>query len=246
MGLKITCTDRGALKLLWWLIAVEFMFVVSHVLTRFGSPDGRWAMARGLFNLDSEASVPTWFSSIQLFCIAAVLFAASNDNSQRQYISSKFLVAGSLVFAFLSADEGAGIHERITAEAKRAEASWLLFQGNYGGWIAVYSAIAVTILIVAAPHFRRLWMYFRRETLIGLCGAAMFVVGAVALEIVSYLFLRTASARVAYHAEVAAEEFLEMSGASVILYGVLLLAANISASAQPCNSAAPLQTRRGL
>jgi hypothetical protein len=49
------------------------------------------------------------------------------------------------------------------------------------------------------------------------------VTGAAVIESVGYKMLSTGSTLSLYRAEVAAEEFLEMMGASFILYAVLLL-----------------------
>lgn len=46
----------------------------------------------------------------------------------------------------------------------------------------------------------------------------------VGMEIISYYYLRAAESRFLYKAEVALEEFLEMAGASIVLYGTTLCA----------------------
>ncbi|MEX0601448.1 MAG: hypothetical protein WD205_12435, partial [Rhodothermales bacterium] len=51
-------------------------------------------------------------------------------------------------------------------------------------------------------------------------GMSVFVLGAVGLEISSYLFLRE-GATLAYLLEVAAEEFFEMVGVTIVLLGIV-------------------------
>jgi hypothetical protein len=53
------------------------------------------------------------------------------------------------------------------------------------------------------------------------------LLGVIGLELASYVFLREDSG-VWYEVEVAAEEFLEMAGTSVILYAILLLATKVT------------------
>ena len=48
------------------------------------------------------------------------------------------------------------------------------------------------------------------------------MLGGVGLEIISYQFLREDETSLFYIVEVAFEEFLEMLGASLILYGAIL------------------------
>jgi len=50
-----------------------------------------------------------------------------------------------------------------------------------------------------------------------------FLLGGVGLEAIGYQFLRSGSTPLLYSAEVALEEFLEMSGASITLYGTILM-----------------------
>jgi hypothetical protein len=49
------------------------------------------------------------------------------------------------------------------------------------------------------------------------------LLGGVVLEAISNQFLRSDSTPILYTVEVALEEFLEISGASVTLYGAILL-----------------------
>ena len=211
----------------FWLLAMDFVFVLVYVLIHILLSDVPWGPARELFNLDAEVSIPTWFSSIQLFVTGSMLFVASTNNQWKQYVSSSFLTAGGLLFIFLSADECAAIHERITIIAKKLGISWLLFKGGHGAWISVYFIVALLIVPFAAHHFHMLWIHFRREARIALSGAIAFVMGGVCLEVISYLFLRSESTKL-YKVEVAFEEFLEMSGVSIMLYAVLLLSVAIS------------------
>lgn len=230
MNAKIDCTPQEARKLLVFLLGLELALVALYVLIQasgLGMPKGT---VRALFDLSGDLSIPAWFSSVQLFVVGGVLLVASRNNRREQHLPSWFLVAGSLVFFFLSVDEGAAIHERITGAARSWELNWLLFKGGQGAWIAVYASIAVLVALSSARYFGMAWRHFRRETLIGFYGAAMLVIGAVGFEIISYLFLRSGSTPRLYKAEVVCEEFLEMSGVSVILYAALLLAITISSS----------------
>ena len=69
-----------------------------------------------------------------------------------------------------------------------------------------------------------MWTYFQPETLMIATGIAVFLFGAVVLEIISYQFLHDGATPLLYLAEVTFEEFLEMSGGSLILYGTIRFA----------------------
>jgi hypothetical protein len=228
MDLKINYTNLEARKMFFWLLAMDFVIVLVYLLIHILFSDMPWGPARQLFNIDAEVSIPTWFSSIQLFVTGSMLFVASINNQWKQYVSSSFLKAGSLFFIFLSVDESAAIHEKITIIAKKLGIHLILFKGDHGAWIAVYLIIAIVGVLMNARHFRNLWRYFRHENIIALIGAIMLVTGGIVFEIISYLFLRSESMKLLYKVEVAFEEFFEMSGVSIILYAVLLLSIAIS------------------
>jgi hypothetical protein len=220
---NIQYSSRDVVKLLRWLIGLDAAFVVAYFLAHI-APGVPWQTIRALFDLSGEVSLPTWFSTVQLFALGAILLLTSRMSRQTKDMLSPFFAVGGFVFIFLSADEGAGIHERITGVMRTLEVDWLMFQGDHGAWIPIYLVVAIAMLLVTHRYIRAAWKRFRRESFIALCGGLIFTAGAVGAEIVSYLFLRSGSTPVLYKLEVAIEEFLEMSGISIILYSALVLA----------------------
>jgi len=94
-------------------------------------------------------ALTTWFATVQLFAIGVVFLLAARANRERAGSQRAGLFLAGLVFAFLSADEGGGIHERITLIMEERGLDTLLFPGNHGGWIAVY-VVAGSIFVLAA------------------------------------------------------------------------------------------------
>lgn len=227
MELKINYTTQEAKKTLYWLISIELLLIIAYIITHVASSPLSVGPLRKLFDLNGDLSIPGWFSSIQLFIVSAILFIISRRNQRKQYLPASFFMTVSLIFLFLSMDEGAAIHEKITLIARKLSLDWMMFKGSHGAWIMVYTVIAVPVIFLVMRYFRTAWIHFRRESLIAIGGATVFIMGAVGFEIISYLFLRSASTTVLYNVEVIFEEFFEMSGISVILYAVLLLANNI-------------------
>ena len=79
---------------------------------------------------------------------------------------------------------------------------------------------SVYFILLTAKSWRRLWQHERRGTAMAAIGALLFLTGGVGLEIVSYGDLREqVDQHHLYVLEVAAEEALEMFGASVMLLG---------------------------
>ncbi len=228
MKFEIYYTLQEAKKILRWLIILELILVAFYVVTNIVLIDLPLGSIRKIFDLNQDLSIPAWFSSVQLFIVSLLLYIAYSSNQRKLELPSSFLLLGILFFVFLSIDEGAAIHEKITIAARKLDLNWLMFDGNSGAWIAVYSFLGLVGGLVTFRYFRLLWKHFRHETQIALAGAFLFVMGAVGFEVISYLFLQSGSTL--HKVEVIFEELFEMSGISIILYAVLLLIKSISFS----------------
>lgn len=220
---------KDANTLLGWLLASEAVLATIYLITAGVAPDVRWGPIGIWFDVDRDFSIPSWFSTVQLFLVGLVLLLTARNNRRRDDLPTLLLVSAGLVFVLLSADEGAGIHERITS----VMASWgftaLLFRGDHGGWIGIYVAIAVILALMARRWLLVLWRDFRHESTIALLGATLYVTGAVVIEIVGYQFA-TGTEEFLDVVRNAAEELLEMSGVSVLLYATLLLGLRVKTS----------------
>lgn len=224
--MRFDLTARDLNKLFWGLILVEFLFVTGYVLNiLWGSPS--WIVTR-LVDLDDEGSIATWFSSMQLFVVGLLFFLKSRHASAIELPSATFFCILGLGFIFLSIDEAAAIHEKINALLKQG-AFMPRFKGDHGIWIFVYVLLAGIFLSFTLRNFIALWRRSRRIASIMAIGVLTFVIGAVFFEIIGYQFLRNDMTSWRYVTEVALEEFLEMLGISIVLYGALLLLMEVNA-----------------
>lgn len=213
----ITFRKQEARRLLVYLIAADVLFAALYLLVHILMPEVRWGPFYGLLDLDSEVSIPTWFSSLQLFVIGAALFAIARFGAKHKW----FLQLGAVVLVGASIDEAAGVHEKITETVNNLgiEVLQAVMIEGHGAWIVPYLAIGLVLLLVCARPTLDIMRSHRGPALLVIGGASIFVLGAVGLEILSY-FLRD-GADLMYSLEVAAEEFLEMIGATLVLYGVI-------------------------
>jgi len=216
--LAFRVTRRDNRRLLFGLLGLELLFAVFHVLL-FVTPGLPFEFFRLLFDLGGEVSLPTWFSTTQLAAVGGVLLLGARVNPEASPLSASHFRAGGLAFLFLSADEAASIHERIGLVVKNQEwlsTSW--YPGEYGGWVVVYGLLGVVFLILIARPLRKMWDGFPRESRLALGGVAVYLCGAVGLQVVSFLFLDARETPLWYQLGVVVEEFLEMAGASLLLY----------------------------
>lgn len=198
---------------------MDFLLLAAYVVGTFVAIPS--ANIYRLINLDAEAALGAWWSSSQLL-LTGVMFAVAAYVRRSQWMTAAFYAVCALAFVFLSADEAASIHEKITL-AVRGIDYWPKFAGGHGAWIPLYLAAAAVFGIATAKFWIELWQTRRRGVALLFIGAATFVLGAVILEIASYGGLREAASRQYYAYQVLVEEAFELIGVSVMLIGAICI-----------------------
>jgi len=218
--LQFSIQSRDATRAFLALIIVEILFCLVY-FGDFLLGEPIWRIHE-LFDLDSEASIPTWFSIIQLFMIGFIALLVAYNKKTTPPPSKGGLTLFGLGFIYLSMDEGAAIHEKLTYEFYNNPLV-PYFHGAHGIWIVVYGCIGIIVLIVLHRDIFAVCKHFRKEALIFIGGMIMFLAGTAGSETVTFFYVDKSNPFV-YTIEVILEEFLEMAGASILLYSVSLLA----------------------
>ena len=113
-------------------------------------------------------------------------------------------------------DETVRVHEWITLYLRNYD-ELPSFAGRHGYWIPIYLTCIGVFVVLTLGHWIR---FMRTQTpafVAFVSGCALFVLGAVVIEILSYGELRAPGNELPYRLSVAVEEGLEMFGASVLL-----------------------------
>lgn len=170
-----------------------------------------------VFDLDAETNIPTWYSSAQLLMISLALLSIYYAQPKNVFYKTVTLLLGSIVFLFLSIDEVAQLHEKLNSTA-------------FGTWISLYIAVCFAILLILRKEIVCLCRSNHKALCLGLVGAILYLI-AMSSEYVGFYFYgdtywSKAEKPLGYIVEVAFEELLEMTGHSVILYGVMQLFSN--------------------
>ena len=202
-------------------LALALVYLVQALL---GSPS---STLHRLVDLDAEGTLAAWYTSAQLLLAGMLFFLLAGGSAggtpgrlEAAVGSAGFLRLVGAALLFLSLDETAGLHELISVSLRRFEA-FPRFTGGHGLWVP-FLLIGVAGFVGATRRsWRLLWRNARAGTLLMAAGLGVGLLGAVGLEIVSYELIRPAGARRAYVVEVAAEEGLEMLGATLLLIGSL-------------------------
>ena len=221
MFLHLKLEPRHLLGLLGTLVAIELLMVAIYVATALASSPSQIGV---LFNLDEEANIPAWFSSMQLLLIGLVmLLAAGSPLRGRDGLRGLLMLLG-CAFVFLSMDEAAAVHEKVTTVMSRI--SWApRFSGGHGIWMFVYFALAAAALVVLFRPILRLIRSYPQDVLGVFAGLVILGAGAVGVEAVGYEIVGDNATAGLKTLQVAAEEFLEMLGGTVILVATVRFAA---------------------
>lgn len=200
-----------AVLLVGHVVAATIVRNVEH--DRYAALD---AVAR-LFNMDGEQNVPAWYSaSVLLACAGlALLVGLAGRGADARLRSHWFGLAALLTF--LSVDEAVAIHEGLasplTDSLDLERDRW-----RNWAWVLPYSLFAVVFALVSIPFLRAL----PRSTAKGLVVAgALFVTGAVGLELIGAQAYGDFGDSTGYLALVAAEETIEMVAVVVLVFTLL-------------------------
>lgn len=163
------------------------------------------------FDLDLEANAPSGYSAFQLFLVAIgflVLGSRLIPERRRAAILRPLWRVLGVGFALIALDEVGKIHERMPI--------WRLRVFNIGRidpWMTMYSVIAVVLAVLLFKQVMLAWREWRGEMMLFLLGIGVLGTGALVLEGVQIVMRWQGPAR---YFEVAAEEGLEMLGASIL------------------------------
>jgi hypothetical protein len=229
---KLRNLDKLALRILIGTLIFELLLVVVYWFDALNG--GRFQFVHALFDLDGEGNIPAWFSSAQLILIAVVLWTRALRQPREGKPSKAFffLAGGAAVYA--SMDETAQIHETVTAWLGRRYVDWLPHFTLTHFWIVMVAvAVAMTLIQIFANDLLIIWREHRRLALTAMLGICIGLGGAMGVETIGYKLLHGVKTTLWYKGEVTIEEFMEMLGASLILFAALKLSGTLGAKRSP-------------
>lgn len=128
------------------------------------------------FNMDAEATIPTWFATILLFATAQILFYIGYKvRSDKRYWFGLSAIA-----FYLSIDEASEIHEMLI------EPMQSIFGITSGPLFFAWIIPVISLLILLAVVFARFfWRLDRRTMLLLILAGFFYVAGALGMEMIS-------------------------------------------------------------
>lgn len=160
--------------------------------------------------LDTENSLPAWYSSILLFFNAAALGMIATVAKTKNDTDAIYWIVLAWVFLFLSADEVASLHERLSDPVLNAlDASGVFFFA----WVIPYGAV----LFVLTLSYARFLLRLPRRSLIlfGVAGV-IYLGGAIGMDMVGGAIAdKNGADNTPYVVAMIIEETLEIAGMNV-------------------------------
>lgn len=210
------------------LSAVAFVLFVLSLVTQannffWGISFPGDGLVMSVAEMDSELSLNNTFATLLLF-IAAVLLAfvsfykrQSKDPFRAQWL------ALSLVFFYLTFDEGSALHDRLTPLIRDALNLGGFF---YQSWVV----LALVILVILALYFFRFLMHLPAKTRNRyLIAACLYVGGALVLEMFAgrheEIYGAQTFERILFYST---EETLELLGLILFIYTTLRYLYNLN------------------
>ncbi len=191
------------------VIVVHVLNIVVHVAHGFVPARRPWWL--DLFDVDTEANVPTMFSSALLFTCAYTAKLMSTRASALKERRGFLLIA--VLLAIVAADEALALHERCAAVLLDE----LDARGMTRLWVWGFGAVIVASLAaMLIPFFRALESRRLRSGL--LVSAVVYVMGALGFEVLGQHYAATHGWSDPMYVTLSAiEELLEMCGPLIFL-----------------------------
>lgn len=170
-----------------------------------------------LFHVATEGNVTTYFSALLLLSAAGLLAWIGWREREREGRFAAHWLGLSVIFAYLSIDEAAALHEKAIIPVRELlDTSGVL----YFAWIIP----AGVLLVVLAVLYLRFYLELpgRSRRLFGLA-ALLFVGGAVGMEMLGGMhYEQYGDQTVVYSTLTTIEEAMEMAGIIVLIHGLLV------------------------
>ena len=167
-----------------------------------------WAIHNiGMFNLDTEANIPTWYSTILLFLVSLcslIVYRIRVNGITRSERGNAFWLFLAIVYCFLSMDEAARIHEFIHGYTCIK-------------WFYTYAPFGALIFIITAVYFSVIRSNYKDLRIWILGGLICYASGGLVAEFLSHYF--SPLSPVLQQVEFMFEEGMEMFGTSMVLMG---------------------------
>jgi hypothetical protein len=201
------------------LLAVVMALTAIHSIVLFFYfyiPDEEVYGLVDLFDFDIEGNIPTLYSACAMLFSASLLWFIARLPQRDRDGSRGYWLGMSFVMAFLAIDEGTMIHEGLSSFLE----DYMVAEGFfYFLWVVPYG---LATIVLAAVYLRFLGSLPARTRKLFILAGSLFLGGAIGIEMFG---ARAAdlygTASISYCVLYTFEEFFEMAGIVLFIYGLL-------------------------
>lgn len=206
-------------------ICILIVFSLGGQYSRLVLGHGRLLGFVPEFHLDAENNIPTYFSTLLLLAVAIVAGLTARVVRERELPFYRHWVGLALIFAYISLDEFASLHERLIVPLREIFDAGGIF---YFAWV-IPGLVLVGLFLIAYSRF--FWhLPVRWKRLFAISGA-LYVGGALGAELIGGWYWERAPDSFGWVDVLltTVEEGLEMTGMALFLYTLLeYLRANVA------------------
>lgn len=220
-GAQITLNPRRITVTLWVVTAILVLLSIAGQLYLYLTPrESPWGIV-GLFNVDFEMNIPTFYSVLLLLAASALLalIAAAERGLRGSWRHALHWAGLSLGFFVIGADEFIALHEKLSEPVRR------LFGWETMGYLHFAWVVPATVLvaILAVAYLRFLMRLDRSTRARFLVAAALYLLGSMGVEMIGGRYAdEVGTWNLTYSMITTAEETLEMSGTVLFIHALLL------------------------
>ena len=223
MPIQLHVRRRSLMTALLVIMSCLIALSLIDALAAFERPWLKLTMDR--IRLDSERSVSAFFSFLILLIACGLLALIAIGKATQRDPWMWHWIGLACLFLFLAYDEAASVHEMLTDPLREAlGVSGFL----YFAWVIPGMILVACVFLIYLPFLMRLQ---RRYALLFVAAGAIFVGGALGVELITARSYAESYDGGPYHLLTTLEESLEMAGIILFIHALLRYIEETSARA---------------
>jgi hypothetical protein len=215
---QITLNRLTVVRVLGLIAVILVLASVAGQCTKYLSRNESVYGLIGLFDIDGEASIPSYFSASLLMLAAYLLSIISilKRKSRAPFALQWTILA--FTFLYLAVDEAAGIHELLMKPTEELLGAHLTTGIFYFAWVIPGMAVTVLFALSFLVFFLYLPTPVRSFVLVA---AILYIGGAIGMELIGGWYIEYREVDLTFNMIATVEESLEMAGAIVFIHALM-------------------------
>jgi len=214
--MEITISTQKLIRVLAVVVILLTLVNLAGQISRYYLGHGRLFGLVDIFDTDREGNVPAWYSSATLLVCSILLALIASARKANGVSLWHYWLGLSVIFLFLSLDEGASIHEVAILPLRE-----YLHAGSYlyFTWVVLGIGFVVVFLLTYFRFIVDLPPPTRGQFLVA---GTFYLSGTIGMELLGgdYAF-RHSTENMTYVLITTIEEFLEMVGILLFIYALM-------------------------